>query len=241
MNSKLDIERLKEKLGQKDSISLSDIDAFYRDKEPSIPKTTVSWRVYSLLEKGILQRIGRGKYSFGSAQYFMPTISHKMKQIARTIKKNYPFIKYCQWELSLVNMFSQHLINFNVLFVDVEREVVESVYYGLKENFSKVMLIHNLYDNLSEFNNTIIVRPLITDSPIQKNENTYIASLEKILVDLCTDKEFISFQGNEIYHIYRNAFEKYTINQQTMLRYAGRKNKREEIENILKTINLVRG
>jgi hypothetical protein len=58
-----------------------------------------------------------------------------------------------------------------------------------------------------------------------------------MLVDLTTDKELVSFQGNEIYHIYKNAFDKYTVNQQTMLRYAGRKNKREEIENILKTIN----
>ena len=115
--------------------------------------------------------------------------------------------------------------------------MVESVYYGLKENYSRVMLVQNLYDNLSELDNTIIVRPLISDSPIQKNENTYVAALEKMLVDLYADKEFISFQGNEIYHIYQNAFDKYTINQQTMLRYAGRKNKRKKIENILKTIN----
>jgi hypothetical protein len=237
MNSKLDIERLKELLGQKDMITLKDIDSFYREKEPSIPKTTVSWRIYSLLQQGVLQRIGRGKYSFGTTQYFVPKVSHKMKQIAQTIKKNYPFIKYCQWELSSVNMFSQHLINFNVLFVDVEREVVESVYYGLKEKYSRVMLIQNLYDNLSEFDDTIIVRSLVSDSPIQKNENTYVTTLEKMLVDLTTDKELVSFQGNEIYHIYKNAFDKYTVNQQTMLRYAGRKNKREEIENILKTIN----
>jgi hypothetical protein len=91
-----------------------------------------------LLQQELLQRIGRGKYSFGTTQYFVPKVSHKMKQIAQTIKKNYPFIKYCQWELSSVNMFSQHLINFNVLFVDVEREVVESVYYGLKEKYSRL-------------------------------------------------------------------------------------------------------
>ena len=237
MDSKLNIKRFKEQLSQKNTITLKDIDTFYRKEEPSIPKATVSWRIYSLLQQGVLQRIGRGKYSFGTTQCFVLKINHKMKQIAQTIKKKYPFIKYCQWELSFINIFSQHLINFNVLFVDVEREVVESVYYGLKENYSRVMLVQNLYDNLSEFDNTIIVRPLISDSPIQKNENTYVATLEKMLVDLYADKEFISFQGNEIYHIYQNAFDKYTINQQTMLRYAGRKNKREKIENILKTIN----
>lgn len=237
MSNKLDIDKLQDQFGDKNIISLQDIDAFYREKEPSIPKTTVSWRIHSLLLQGILQRIGRGKYSFGKAEYFVPKVSHKMKQIGQIIRKKFPFIKYCQWELLTVNMFSQHLINFNVLFVDVERDVVESVYYGLRDNFSKVMLIQNLYDNLSEFANNIVVRPLITDSPIQKNENTYVTTLEKMLVDLCTDKEFISFQGNEIYHIYENAFEAYTINEQTMLRYAGRKTKREEVEKVLKTIN----
>lgn len=237
MSSKLDIDRLKEQLSDKNVVSLKDIDAFYREKEPSIPKTTVSWRIYTLLQQGILQRVGHGKYCFGETRYFIPKVSHKMKQIGQTIKKKFPFIKYCQWELSAANMFGQHLINFSILFVDVERDVVEPVYYELKENYSKVMLIQNLYDNLSEFDNTIIVRPLVTDSPIQKNEHIYVATLEKILVDLCTDKEFISFQGNEIYHIYENAFEAYTVNQQTMLRYAGRKSKREEIEKILKTIN----
>jgi hypothetical protein len=236
MSSKLDMDRLQEQLSNKNVISLQDIDAFYREKEPSIPKTTVSWRIHSLLQQGILQRVGHGKYRFGRTQYFIPKVSSKMKQIEQTIRKKFPFIKYCQWELSPVNMFSQHLINFNVLFVDVERDAVASVYYELKENHSKVMLIQNLYDNLSEFDNTIVVRPLVTDSPIQKNENTYVTTLEKMLVDLCTDKEFISFQGNEIYHIYENAFELYTVNQQTMLRYAGRKTKKEEVETVLKTI-----
>ncbi len=167
----------------------------------------------------------------------MPEVTAQMKQIGQTINERFPFIKYCQWELSPVNAFAQHLINFNVLFIDVERDVVESVYYELKETNSKVMLIQNLYDNLSEFADTIIVRPLVTESPIQKVGNTYVTTIEKMLVDLYSDKEFISFQGNEIYHIYESAFEAYTINEQTMLRYAARKTKKEEIITILKTIN----
>ena len=237
MNGKLEIDRLQEQLGDKSILSLRDIDTFYREKEPSIPKTTVSWRIYSLLQQGILQRVGHGKYSFGKARYFIPKVSNKMKQTGQTINKKFPFIRYCQWELSPVNMFAQHLINFNVLFIDVERDAVESVYYELKETYSKVMLLQNLYDSLSEFADTIIVRTLVTDSPIQKKDNTYVITLEKMLVDLCTDKEFVSFQGNEIYHIYENAFEAYTINEQTMLRYAGRKAKIEEVETVLKTIN----
>ena len=237
MSYKPDISDLREQFGDKNTLSLQDIDAFYRINEPAIPKATVSRRIFALVQQGILQRVGHGKYSFGKATYFMPEVNAQMKRIGQIINERFPFIKYCQWELSPVNAFAQHLINFNVLFIDVERDAMESVYYELKDTESKVMLVQNLYDNISEFADNVIVRPLVTESPIAKIEDVYVASLEKILVDLYSDKEFISFQGNEIYHIFERAFEAYTINEQTMLRYAGRKTKREEIETILKTIN----
>ncbi|MDR0231412.1 MAG: hypothetical protein LBI82_04760 [Dysgonamonadaceae bacterium] len=237
MNKTTNIDELRKKFEDKNVIELKDIDAFYREKEPSIPKTTVNWRVYALVQGGMLQRVGKGLYRFGKTELFVPEITHRIKSVSQLINKQFPFINYCQWELSYVNHFSQHLINFNILFVDVEKDALDSVYYALKEQHSKVMLISNLYGDLSDFNNTIFVRPLISDSPVQKVKNCYVATLEKMLVDIATDKGLIFFQGNEVYTIIDNASEKYTINQNTMLRYAGRKNKRGEIEAILKTIN----
>ncbi len=237
MSAKTNIEELRKEFEGKNVIELKDIDAFYREREPFIPTTTVNWRVYALVQGGILQRIGKGLYRFGKTELFTPEITHKIKSISQLIHSQFPYINYCQWELSYVNYFSQHLISFNILFVDVEKDALNSVYYALKERHSKVMLIGNLYGDLSDFDNTIFVRPLISDSPIQKVKSCYVATLEKMLVDLATDKELIFFQGNEIHTIIRNASDKYTINQNTMLRYAGRKNKREEIGNILKTIN----
>jgi hypothetical protein len=228
---------MKERLGGKTIITLNDIDTYYRETEPSIPKTTVNWRVYHLVQSGILQRTGKGLYQLGEMQVFTPKVSNKMKRIGQFLKKRFPFIQYCLWDLSYINYFSQHLINFNVLFVDVERDVVDAVYYALKEELPKVMSINHLYDNLSEFNDTVFVRPLVTESPIRKVGNIPMTTLEKMLVDLATDKEFISFQGNEIYTIFRTAFEKYTVNQNTLLRYASRKHKKEETKTIITTIN----
>lgn len=230
-------EGLQKEFEGKNIIELKDIDAFYRQSEPSIPKTTVNWRVYALVQDGILQRVGKGLYRFGKTEKFVPEIAIKMKSISQLINRQFPFINYCQWELSYVNYFSQHLINFNILFVDVEKDALDAVYFALKEHHSKVMLLGNLYEDISDFGNSIIVRPLISESPIQKVKNCPVATLEKMLVDLATDKVLISFQGNEIYTIVRTAFERYTINQNTMLRYAGRKNKREKMMKILKTIN----
>jgi hypothetical protein len=64
-----------------------------------------------------------------------------------------------------------------------------------------------------------------------------VATLEKILVDWATDKEFFSFQGNEIFSIFKNAFDKYTINKSSMLRYASRKEKRANIAEMINTVN----
>ena len=230
------IEDFKAYFEKKTTITLQDIKKYYHAKDPKIPDTTVNWKVYNFVQLGILQRIGKGLYQLGETQKFVPQTNNKMYKIESLMQKNFPFVRYCQWDLSLINTFAQHLINFNVLLIDVEKDAVDSVYQTLKEIFSKVMVIQNLYDDLSEFNNYILVRPLITEAPIQTIEKIHAATLEKMLVDLAVDKEFSTFQGNEFFRIFRSACEQYTINRNTLLRYATRKNRKNEIQRII-TIN----
>ena len=60
-----------------------------------------------------------------------------------------------------------------------------------------------------------------------------------MLVDLFSDTViFDLFQGNERSIIYTEAFEKYTINNNKLLRYASRRGKKEEIQEY---INLIIG
>jgi len=236
MANKLDTCNFEQYFENKETIAFQNIENYYRISEPTIPYTTINWRIHKLVRLGLLQRIGKGLYQLGKATIFVPPINNKMQKIEVFLQKRFPFVQYCQWDLSRINSFAHHLINFNVSFVDVEKDAVDSAYYALKEQFPKVMAVQNLYDGLSEFNNYIIVRPLITEAPIQKTGKIHTATLEKILVDLAVDKEFMPFQGSEIYAIFDSAMEQYTINQNTLLRYAARKNKKEEIKKII-TIN----
>jgi hypothetical protein len=236
MAKKINTQDIVQYFENSDNIPFYDIENYYRTIEPTILYTTINWRIYKLVQLGVLQRVGKGLYQLGKTIIFDPPISCKMQKIEILLQNKFPFVKYCQWDLSRINSFAYHLINFNVSFVDVEKDVVDSVYYALKKQFSKVMMAQNLYDGLSEFNNYIIVRPLITEAPIQKTGKIHTATLEKTLVDLAVDKEFIPFQGSEIYTIFESAMEQYTVNQNTLLRYAARKNKKEEIKKII-TIN----
>lgn len=238
MKMKIDkyIDDLNVLFSDKNELRLSDFFNYYKEKDENIPPATVNWRIYDLVQKGLLKRVGRGVYSLGKTQEFTFEVSNKPKKAAQKIIKDFPYIKYCIWELSAINKLSQHLINYNVYFVDVERDVAESVFFFLKDEGFNVILQKNLYDDLSEFEGYMIIRNLVSESPVKNIKKITIASIEKILVDLYSDKMFLPFQGNELKHIFENAFENYTINENTLLRYASRKEKRDEMELFLKTI-----
>lgn len=160
-------------------------------------------------------------------------LSSEMEKIARSVKKEFPYTDFCVWELAVVNFFSHNLINFNLFFVNVERDAVDAVYHKLKEKRKNVVNIRKTNDDLSDVAGSICIRPLVSRAPIDTQGQIPVASLEKILVDLATDKEFFPFQGNEIFSIYENAFNKYTINESSMLRYAARKEKRDKIRVVI--------
>jgi hypothetical protein len=59
-----------------------------------------------------------------------------------------------------------------------------------------------------------------------------------MLVDIfCDDNIFSAQQGSEMKYIFNEAFRKYTINENRLLRYAERRRKKEDLINYLKTIS----
>ncbi len=81
----------------------------------------------------------------------------------------------------------------------------------------------------------LIVRPLIIEAPLTLVDNTPVPTLEKILVDSAGDKELSFAQGAELFTIFENAFNLNDINVSRMLRYASRRNRKEQIIKIINT------
>ena len=228
-------DKLIDHFSHQPTFDVASIFRFYSEQDPSVLRTTVNWRIHALNHAGVIQRVGRGIYSLGKSNPFQADLSPKTKKIARSIIKEFPYTDFCVWELSTVNFFSHNLINFNLFFVDIERDAIDAVYYRLKEKQKNVVKIHKR-DNISELAGSVCIRPLVSHAPIQPHEQIPVAALEKLLVDWATDKEFFSFQENEIFFIYSNAFEKYTINESSMLCYAARKEKRNKIKELINSI-----
>ena len=81
---------------------MADISCFYSEKNPDIPQSTVSWRIYELVRSGVIQRVGRGIYRLGKTNSFQIDLSIQTKKIARSIKKGFPYTDFCVWEMKVL-------------------------------------------------------------------------------------------------------------------------------------------
>ena len=78
---------------------------------------------------------------------------------------------------------------------------------------------------------TLIVKPLVTEAPIQKAGGVISVTLEKMLVDIFCDETIFSAQhGSEMRTIFTEATSKYVIHENRMLRYANRRKKKETLK-----------
>jgi uncharacterized protein DUF6577 len=122
----------------------------------------------------------------------------------------------------------------------VEKDVMESVFYALKEKGKDVFLdpseeILNKY--VINTREPIIITRLTTEAPTQKIHNVVTPTLEKMLVDIfCNQTLFASYQGAELKRIFQAAFEKYNMSRAKMMRYSNRRSKKFELEELLEAV-----
>lgn len=223
--------------GKHSELSLDALRQYFRLTEPGIPDATIRWRLHDMVEAGILSRTGRGLYQLGSARTYIPQISPRVLKVSKFLKKQFPLVSFCVWDSGLLNEFAQHLSGYQFILVDVERDVIESVYYKLKEGFSGTFLRPSealLSDVLPDFRLPLVVRHLISESPLSKHNDIPVVTIEKMLVDIFCDAEFYYLVGSERREVFSNAYYKYTINENKLLRYAARKGRRDEIQEYLR-------
>jgi hypothetical protein len=208
--------------------------------EPQIKTTTVNWRIYNLVQLGVLNRIGRGKFVIGEGRLYMPEISSKIKSIHSKLIKEFPYLKICIWNTSSFNEFMIHQPGRFYILIEVEKEATQSVFFFLKENKYSVFVepTKELIEKYIPYEKeTLIVKALVSEAPVQLINKVNIPTLEKMLVDIfCDDLIFAAQQGSEMRTIFQEAIEKYVINENRMLRYANRRRKKDNFRKYLRSV-----
>ncbi|MBO7067338.1 MAG: type IV toxin-antitoxin system AbiEi family antitoxin domain-containing protein [Bacteroidaceae bacterium] len=218
---------------------LQDLYAYY-DGEANISRQTISWYLTKLTESGMLRRIGHGKYAIQAKQQFTITPTEEELKLNEELKQEWPYAHFCIYNGSCINPLQHHLAANNITYIETEREATSVVFNHLRDKGQTAYLrptrelIYN-YIDLSQ--PAIFVKPLITESPVQNSNGVLVPTLEKLLVDLQKDSDFFYMQEAEGTNIIRNALSLYTINENRLLRYAGRRGLKKEFETIIESIN----
>ncbi len=205
-----------------------------REEMPGIGRSTI----YSILkrkcESGEISRISRGRFVQSPRKEYYYDLSETAKNIVTLIQENYPLVDFQVWELYQMNEFVNHLLTKNIIFIEVEKMLDESVFHLLFDRYP-----HVLYNpDIEEYykyagSQTIVVQKLISESPMSCGQFRQ-ASLEKLLVDLFSRRISGSILSHSEYRsIYEDSFQRYTINEAKLFRYARRRGIENTIRNFI--------
>ncbi len=220
----------------------NDLFKFYSEYEPELNEGTFGWRIYDLKKKNIIRNVGKGIYSLSGKSLYIPTLGKLSKKIAKLFSKNYSDLEYCLWETLWLNEFSNHQATTSFIVLEVEKELLDSVFYFLKENKMNDLYLQPdekmLEMYVIEKENPVILKSLITRAPLQKISDKKlkitVPYLEKILIDVfCESNTFYFYAGKELENIYVNALNRYTIDFSRLLNYAKRRGKEPEIKDFI--------
>lgn len=197
-----------------------------------------------MVAAGMLERTGYGQfrlYPEVKPQY-LPVVSPEMNALFFGIKERYPYARFCIWQARAISSFMQHIPSIDVLILETDRSAAEAVYNDVRELIEgRTVLLRpsekecRLYASGTP---SLLVKDLISEAPVIRVDGVTTASLEKILVDATIAPEFEFARGSELYTIFENADQMYHIGKKTLLRYAARRGKKEEIEKLIESTML---
>mgnify|MGYP000255348266 CR=1 FL=1 len=225
----------------RDSFRFTDLLA-YLNSLFEISKVTLSWYLRQLVNESMLFKLGRGIYtSHGKVLAdYQPHVSKRGEKIAKGLRKEYPIVDFSVFDGENLAVYQHHHSTNNTIYVEVERDALEPVFHFLKKEGYKVHLNPSkdfVYDNIDLADENVIVKPLVTESPLAEYNGVKTPRIEKILVDVLCDADFDYLQGMEWRYMMENAFGQVAVNRSSMLRYASRRNAKDKVAETIKEID----
>lgn len=235
----LDSKQIINNLSQKETFNRKKILEITRKSNPHFSKNSVGWLLNKMTEEHLINRVGRDRYQvitgIQKKREYEYTSSYKLDEVIKRLSYDYPLMEFQAWESIQLNVFLNHQIAHNTIFVEVESMMEDSVFETLRDSFDEKVLLKPDKKTFLTYGeeNTIVVSKLITESPRNKNDKHKIL-LEKLLVDLFANKILNQIISNsEFPNIYEDAFERYLVDESKLFRYAKRRNAEKKVKELI--------
>lgn len=231
---------LKEYMDTHPSFTTKEFAEVMRIKSPNIASSTIYYTLNQLCASGSITRSYKGHYIVTNKHNYYHPLSITATNVSSLIQKEFPLVDFQIWELTQMNEFVNHLIANNVIFIDVENMLDESVFNFLFENYPHVLFKPKIDEYYKYFRaDMIIVQKLMSEVPCSYGPYKQ-SPLEKLLVDLFGRGLTQSIIYRQEYRtIFEDSFEKYNVNIAKMFRYAKRRGIDKKVLNFIQEETII--
>ncbi len=234
------IQYLKTNLNDQTQFTTQELIELLANINPEAATNTHSWRINQLKTSGQIHQIGRGLYSFISKPDFTPTITLKTKRLYNRVKALVPGLEIVVWETPMLAEINGQTIDKHFIFLHTQRNKIDFLHSEML-NFSKPSFSNPNTEIIEKYllplNEAVIILPLSTQTPLIELNDFKTKTIEGLLVSACLEESILRPIGFVINQLFASAFSKYNVNVSKLLRYAGRRDRRTEIIEILNIIS----
>lgn len=222
-----------------EGLATSNLIALLRDCS-GFPKNSSLNIINRLIREGRIIKEGSLLFpSSGFKPVFHIIPDEKTRNLFTDLKAVLPFSLISIWHTDAILPLMHDVPNFSLTIVGAERLATDSVADAL-ENLTNSLILRdsekNTLSRLAVGRELVVVTPQVSQAPVEVSEGITVPTLEKILVDILSDNSLHALSGSEAYSIYATAFARYAVSRKTLLRYAGRRNRAEAVNTIMKEI-----
>lgn len=179
-----------------------------------------------LVIKGKLLRIQKGIYTLARHNAWQVVLGEQEKSVYNLIHEQYPLIRLCVYNGETFAPIQHHLAFNQATYIEVDRDSAESVFHRLQDAGYEAyccpdeQMAYNYADIKKKI---VIVKPLVSQAPLMKQNGYYVPTLEKLIVDIRVDKDFYYMHGIEATYMTDMARQLYIVNEAKLKRYAMRR------------------
>lgn len=224
------------------AFNLKELRRFYADHEPALNENTLLSRIYYLKKKGIIHVTGKGRYTLDNRSGFQLVPGEAEKEWYGRISWQFPHIRSCVWSTASLDNWLGIPLGKPLILVEVDREAIVTIFDLLREYTTSIFLSPDrtlLQRYVPMHENPVILVPLITEAPLDEIEGIPVPPAEKLIVDIMSEPGLLSrFQGKVMRDFITRVIRKHRVNHDRLGRYAARRNKKGELQTLLKELSL---
>ena len=214
--------------------STEDLMTLILKSNPGYKSSSLYNKIEEMENNGEITRVGKTQYVFAKRKSFNNEIEGNIaKGVDKLMKNNYSSdFEYVIYETTAtLNQFLNHLINKNIIILEVNKFFLDHVFNTLKDAGYKSVLINPNKEDVFRYieDDSIILLPLISRSPIDKKNKRI--TIEKLAVDMiCSTTLNCFYEGAELPNVIEDILFNYKVRYDTLKNYAKRRHALDKLK-----------